>query len=261
MSTPGNSTVVDLVPITQTTSLYKARAEAIQVTDQESYITAGSLVVELRTYVKDVKAKLGPGIDSAKKHLDFLRNQQLQYTAPIETIISIAERKAEAWIAEDRRIRAAEEQEEQQKLLDAQKAKAEADRLQAEAEAAEKKAARVEEIRAMLRRKSITKREAERLLKLAGANEEAALAAAAAAAEEAANAPPPTVRVASAVPTVSGIKKRVNWKFEVVDASKLPRQFLMPDLVAIGTEVRKIKHIKRAEALIPGIKVREEDSI
>jgi len=253
--------VVDLAPIERSTTMFRARANEIQVTDQVSYIAAANLVVELRAYVKDVKAKLGPGIDSAKAHLDFLKNQQLQYTAPIESIIGIAEQKAEAWKAEDRRQKQAEQDRLQKEADEKRRAQIEADRVKAEGEAAERKKERIETIRGMLRRKEITKRKAEELLKEAGALEEAALAGAAAAADEAAAAPAPTVRVASSVPKVAGIKARVNYKFTVVDATKLPREYLQPDLVKIGAEVRRIKHIARAEALIPGIKVSEEDSI
>ena len=267
------SPIVDLVPIQQTTTLHKARAEALQVTDQISYVAATSLVVELRAYVKDVKNKLGPGINSAKAHLDFLKNQQTQYVSPIEDIIGIAERKAETWVAEERRQAAAQQAQLQAQADAKARTDAAAAKAQAEVKAAELKAARIEKIREMLKRKEISKRKAEQLLKDCGAMEEAAKAAAAAAEEEAKNAPAPVVTVKANVPTVSGIKRRTNpkWRWKpngedtlvraALEHGQLLRPYIMANEVTIGQMVRTIKDAARVEALIPGIEYYEEESI
>ena len=48
-----------------------------------------------------------------------------------------------------------------------------------------------------------------------------------------------------------------NWKFRVADASKIPREYMMPDLVKIGGVVRAT----RGTMLIPGIEAYPENTI
>ena len=50
-----------------------------------------------------------------------------------------------------------------------------------------------------------------------------------------------TVSVEKYAPKVDGQAARTNWKFEIVDASLLPREYLMPDERAIGAIVRARK--------------------
>jgi hypothetical protein len=83
---------------------------------------------------------------------------------------------------------------------------------------------------------------------------EAAAAAAQTAKEikaDAAMAPVPVVVVEKTAPSVT---RRTVAKFEIVDASKIPRQYLKPDEVAIGGVVRSLK----MSAQIPGVRVWEE---
>ncbi len=56
---------------------------------------------------------------------------------------------------------------------------------------------------------------------------------------------------------VKGIGSSKNWKFQVYDADKVPRQFLMVDEKAIGQIVRALKE----KANIPGVKIWSEDGI
>ena len=120
--------------------------------------------------------------------------------------------------------------------------------------AVETRKKRVAEINQHLAIGKIGKREAARLLKLAGADEEAAKQNAAAQAEETAKAAP-VVQVKPNIPTVAGTVSRQNWKFRIVDANKIPHLFLMPDEVRIGRMVRDIKDKQKAEVECPGIEV------
>jgi len=61
--------------------------------------------------------------------------------------------------------------------------------------------------------------------------------------------------VPSTIPAVSGLKKRTNWKFRVVDAAQIPREYLTPDLVKIGEHVREQKE----NAKIAGVEVYADD--
>ena len=253
----------------------RERANAIVVHDQESYILACQIALDARSYMKDVKSKLGRGIESAKTHMQKLQNDMKAYLAPAEAIDQAASQKAEGWKAEERRKAQVEQDRINREAQRVAAAKAEEDRIEAERIAKEQRQEKVAEIRADLKAGLIKKREAERLLKLAGAHEEAALAAASAAADEAKAAPAPQVTVQPNVPKVSGIKGRVNYKAGVVNADALIRafvagnaeqrgflrQFITVDEMAIGRYAREQKNSKAVEAAIPGIRAWEEDSI
>jgi hypothetical protein len=66
--------------------------------------------------------------------------------------------------------------------------------------------------------------------------------------------------VAPAIPKVSGIVARELWRFEIVDESKIPREFLMPDERKIGALVRALKGDAQA-ILGQGVRVFSEESI
>jgi len=65
------------------------------------------------------------------------------------------------------------------------------------------------------------------------------------------------VIVEKTVPKVQGISKQMAWKFRVVDAAKLPREYLVPDDKKIGVVVRALK----SEARIAGVETWEEPVI
>lgn len=67
--------------------------------------------------------------------------------------------------------------------------------------------------------------------------------------------PAPLPVVASEVPKVKGAGVRDNWRFEIVDGAKIPREYLMPDEVAIGKVVRALKE----KTNISGIRVYNEE--
>lgn len=69
---------------------------------------------------------------------------------------------------------------------------------------------------------------------------------------------PAPIYVAPTIPKVAGIKARINWKFRIVDASKIPAAYLMPNEVKIGQFVRDSK---RAGEVIPGVEAYSEDGI
>lgn len=65
------------------------------------------------------------------------------------------------------------------------------------------------------------------------------------------------VTLPSAVTKVEGISRRKVWRFEITDASVLPREYLMPDEQKIGGVVRAMKNQTR----IPGVRVWEDEQI
>jgi hypothetical protein len=210
---PGNTVAIVKANLDQGLSLYRSQAQAIVVSDQQGYITACQLALDVRAYMKDVKAKLGPGIDSAKQHLQRLQNDMNAYLAPAKEIDDIVSRKAETWKRAEREAAQREADEINRKAVEAQ------ERADAKARAE----ARNNHVRL----------------------------------------PDPTpapalVVVAPSVPKVAGIKARVNWRFRITDASKLPRAYLMVDEVKIGQFVRETK---KAGGVIPGVEAYSEDGI
>lgn len=75
--------------------------------------------------------------------------------------------------------------------------------------------------------------------------------------EEAAQAPAPVVVAPPTVPKQDGIAKKTNWKFRIVNAALIPREFMSPDEVKIGAIVRSQKNL----AKIPGVQVYPEESV
>ena len=236
------------------------RANEILVVDAGSYAEACQLVLVARKEIKNIGFALDPGIASAKAHLDDLKFQKSVHVDKWTPTVSLCEQKAEAYKAEERR-KAAAEQERLNALarVEAQR-KADEERKAAEAQAKLDREKREKELEEARKAGEINKREQEKLRKQAEADEKAARELAAKQAVETA-ADVKTVTVAPDVPKVAGIRARVNWKFRIKDAKKLPRNFLMADEVAIGAEVRRMKNKEQAETAIPGIEVYCEDSI
>lgn len=63
--------------------------------------------------------------------------------------------------------------------------------------------------------------------------------------------------VESSVPKVEGLTTRQNWKFRIVDATKIPREYLIPDETKIGQMVRTMK----GDTSIPGVEAYAETSL
>jgi chromosome segregation ATPase len=216
---------------------------------------------DLTTYVKAVGFELDPGLAKAKELLDHLKQQKQKFVGPAEEEIERAKIELKKYITEEERL-AREESELKAEAERRDRAlKAEQERIAAEKDATEKRQAAVAEIRGKLSRKEITKREAERLLRMAGANEEADKAAAAAQAEEKKNAPAPKIEVKADIPKVAGAPRGRSYKFQITDADKVPRQWCKPDEVKIGEFVRHNKNSATSQAMILGIKAWDEPQI
>jgi flagellar biosynthesis GTPase FlhF len=267
-------TPIDTAPIENKLALLKARAEAIVVTDQDGYIAACQIAVEVRAEVKAIGFALDPGIDSAKRHLDELRNQKKAFVDRLTPIVDIATRKAETWKAEERRLAQAEQDRINAELRKKAEEKAAEERKAAEEKAEADRKARQKEIEKQQKAGEVGKREAERLKKEAAEQEARDKELAAKQARETA-ANVQEVHVQAAVPKVAGVRARVNPKWKMVDIDKVPREYLYPNDIAatenfprITTEVRKSREGEtfqqrktRLEATIPGIEYFEQDAV
>jgi hypothetical protein len=251
---------LDLKPIENKLAILSNQARDIIVSDAQGYAMACQIALEVRAEVKAIGFALDPGIESAKRHLDELRNQKKAFLDRLTPIIDVATRKAEFWKSEERKKAQAEEDRiNAERRAEAARA-AEDDRKAAIALAEEDRKQREKELKKAQKSGEIGKRESERLKKesektAAVQKEQAAEAARIAAANV------QEVKVAPAVPKVAGIKARVNYKFEIINANQVGRAFLMPDAVAIGEKVRRDKNPEKSTMEIGGIRVWTEDSV
>lgn len=55
--------------------------------------------------------------------------------------------------------------------------------------------------------------------------------------------------VASKVEKISGLQTRVNWKFRIVDASKIPREYMIPNEKSIGEIGRATKGVVKIDGV------------
>ena len=264
MATPQQPTAVqaEIVRATQGhIESLRDRANAITVKTPQDYVAVCNMVVEGRGFIKRWQEVFAGTLRSAKEHLATIQNELKGHVLEAEAVVLIAEKKAEAYRVEEKRKADAEAKRINDENARAAQLKADQEKREAEKVAAEKKRATIAEVNALLKEGTIGKREAAKRLKEAGAEEEAAVQAAAATAEEAKKAPPPVAKVESNIPKVSGIKGRTNWKFKIVDASKIPHNYCKPDEVLIGDTVRRVKDKAKAESIIPGIEVWSEESV
>lgn len=220
-----NETEIEIEPAdaseqTNAIAAFVQKYSSLVVTNPDEYQNAGSLLARIKA---EIKARLEYW-KPAKKKLDEAHaeicKKEKDSIAPLKELEKTVGQKMSLWSEAEEKRRRDEEV-----------------RLQAEAR---KKA------------DEDAKRQAD-LLKKSGRPEEAK------AVMQQASVPVPVV-VPSAVPKVAGLSQRKTWRFKIVDSSKLQRQFLMPDDVAIGSLVRSLG--KAAEQVVgPGaIEAWEESS-
>ena len=67
----------------------------------------------------------------------------------------------------------------------------------------------------------------------------------------------PPVVLAKTTPKVAGISLTKQWKYRIVDESKIPRQYMIPNESMIGSIVRNSKGV----IIIPGVEIYSVDSV
>jgi hypothetical protein len=242
-------------------------AREIKIVDKPTRERAGILNAQCKAVQKSGDATLASYDAIIKRVKDFIQTRKLRVKNRAEEARGILMGKMGDWDrAEEAAARAEQDriQREKQAAID----RAAEEKRQADEQAAkELRERRVAEIRQDLKDKKITKRQAEKLLREAGAMEESLLAKAAADQEEAKSKTPEAVakvEVKANVPIIAGNKRRKNWRARVINAQAVKIQFLCPDEQAIGAEVRKLgtdatpEDVAAMEAKIGGIEIREE---
>lgn len=229
-----------------------AAATEYRVTTAQQYADAGEQLKAIKAKYKELdeqRREITKPLDAAKKRaMDFF-SKPLDFLTRAESAIK---RGMIAFSEEQERIR----REEQRKAEEA--AQKERDRLAKIAAEAEAKA-RAEQDR--------LRREAESAAAAGRAAEAAKLAAQAAKVEEkaAVRAEVMEQRTAAVVapvihrepPKVTGVSAREVWKFEVTDATAVPREYMVPD----ETKIRKVVNALKGDTQIAGVKVWAEKSL
>lgn len=208
----------------------------VAVADPEAFQSGADNLRTLKTLQDEVDKELAKATEPLNLALKTVRG----WFAGIKEKLASAEtlqRKALAdYKTEQDRIEA-----EKRRKAEAE-ARAERQRLEAEARAREEEARRDAEAQrqaAELERQKGNAAAAERLEAKASTIETRAEATAdnlRARAETVVAAP-----VATAAPAAKGLSNRVVWKFEILDASLIPRAFLCPDESKIGKQVGALK--------------------
>ncbi|MBI5193252.1 MAG: hypothetical protein HZA08_07415 [Nitrospirae bacterium] len=195
----------------------KEVANSMVISDDTTYIKAGEFLKGLKAIAGEIKETFRPGIEQAFKLHRTLISTEKNHLEPVAEAESIIKKKMMGYQDEQERKRREEEA-----------------RLREEARKREEEARLAEAV----------------FHEAAGNNEEA---------EAILNLPiePPPVILPKATPKVAGISTRVIWKFRIVDANKIPREYMIPYEQAIGALVRALGDA----AKIPGIEVYPETNI
>lgn len=216
----------------------KAQADAMKVDTPQEYADAGALLLRVRSVRKVGAFKLGPFEEIVKRVAGFLKAERAKHESQVDAIDSILSDKMAAFKRREREAAAREAERENQRR-----------RQEAQKRAEEDRKVREKEIEKQRKAGELSKREAEAKKK------EAAQEAAAQAADV------KEVTVDPNVPKMAGLKQRVNYKFEILNAAHVNRPWLVPDMVAIGQKVRADKDPDKSMREIGGIRVFTEDSV
>ena len=211
--------IVNLTPqedeVTKEVATVEVQANALKVIDTASYLAAG----ELWKSIKTLRAKIADTFDDIIKAAHLAHKKAIEkkkmHDDPLNAAERLVKKEMERFDTEQERIRKAEE-----------------DRLQ-----------------------KIAQKEAEdRRLEEALAAEKAGRKEEAAAIIETPVTIAPVV-IAKVTPKMEGGPVyRTIWKFRIMNAALIPREYLMPDEVKIGGIVRSMK----SAVSIPGIEAYEE---
>jgi len=193
------------------------QAKQISIASNDDYVRAGELLL----VIKEIRKKIENTFKPIKQKMDAAKKEVLDQErladAPLIEAEGIIKPLISAWCAEQEKIR----QEEERRLRE-------------------------------IARKEEEERQFQEALAAEAAGEKDVAEEIMAAPVQAA-----PVVVPKAVPKVSGIAIKKEWKFRIIDANKIPRQYLIPDEKAIGATVRGCGD----KANIPGVEIYSVDNV
>lgn len=201
---------------TQATSL-TARAQAVgPIVDAATYELKAELRVDAHLLIKQIEEHHAPIKAAAHAAHRAACDAETKMVSPLKTFVALVDRELRQWDQQQEQRRREQEQEAQRRLQE----QAEQDRL-VEASEAERRGDH---------------------------------ATAQALIESPVVAPP--VVLPTPTTKVKGLGKAEVWKFRITNAAMIPREYLIPDEVAIGKVVRAMKD----KCKIPGVQAYSETS-
>ena len=226
-------------------------AQAVKIVDPKSYMAAGELWKAIREMRKQVNESYDPIISDAHRLHKTAIDRKKAVDSPLESAERYVKGQMSAYDAEQERLRRIEQARlaEIARKEEEARRKAELERLEAERKAEEERIL-AEAIAAEESGDSTT---AEALTNQAEMVSESIQQEKAAIASEPVYVPP--IVLQKATPKMQGGPVyRTVWKFEVINAALIPREYLTPDMIKIGGVGRTLKTAAR----IPGIRFYEE---
>jgi len=200
------------------------KAKSIVVQDQESLTAANAFLQDIKRMAAQIAATFDPQIATAHKLHRSLIEEKKKFTDPLDLAEKLVKPKIAAYLVEQERIKR---------------------------EAAEKRAKAEEDAR-KLAEKAVAK--AEKLEEKGEPEKAAAVIEQAFKTVEAITDAAPVVPEA---PETNGLSLRTEWKFVITDVNKIPREYMVPDEVAIRRVVKALKD----KANIPGVRVYSEAAL
>ena len=199
------------------TSALQRQISSIKVTDGDSYSIAIQLGKEIKQQIKARTEFFAPMKRKADEAKRAILDAEHDAVNPLKEAAAYLDRQATGYRLEEER---------------------KANQARQEAEEAERK--RIERVRAA----EATQAREQGKTKLAAAIESAPI-----------DVPAVDLPPSRTLPTVSGTRKQVYWKFEITDASIVPREWCCPDEKSIGEHVREQKEEATDRTLPDGIVV------
>jgi hypothetical protein len=245
--------LTDQSKLTSVLAVLQHKAASIVVKDAETCLEAKTAQRDVRNYLKDVKAKLDPFVNSAKAAYDAAKDERARWLTPAEAIDEALAVKVKTYERIEREAAEAETRRVNEHNRRAAEARAKAERAEADRLAAEVRKENEKRIAEAQKAGDLKKREAEKMRKEAA---EAEARAKAIAAEEAARtaANVQTVTVAPSIPKVAGVPSRRNYRARIIDVAKIPDQWWIVDIQSLNAEAREQKKVGE---IIPGVMFEE----
>lgn len=247
-----NLTLPTQTELESVTKIALDSAQSLKIDSPAMYASAARELQEIKGRAKalDEKRKaITAPLDAAKKAVMDLFRSPL---ATLEQAESVIKRAIVAWDSEQERLRKAEEM----RLREV--ARKERERLEAEARKAEEVARKKSEelkLKAEAQAAAGNVEKANALLEKASATLESASDKAAALQQQASIVQAPTVVREQS--KVAGISMRTLWRARVVDASLVPREYMLPNETALN----KVAEATKGSIKIPGVEIYSEQSV
>jgi len=261
----------------------KAKADALNAKGALNWTAddcqaAKLLELDVRNIKKAAGLLLDPYWEVVKSVSDTLGNYYKGHEGPADAIDKSLKDNVKIFETEEKRRADIETKRLNDERLAAEQKKAADERKERERLAKEAKDKKIKEIKAAHKSGEIGKREYIRMLREAGAAEEAAIEQAAADAEAQVQAVKDNPVTAKAdIRAVAGVPSRTNYKAEVLDFDQLLyayvatfakptnlerrmylRKFIMANEQKIGEEARGVKDSKKMSTCIPGVRFYED---